>query len=431
MNGKAVKGMLRHACLVPAIVLVAVSADAAVRREPVRVPRGMDLATCPAPAPDGIARELARRRLERRLGDDWDELIVVASDGEAELVLARHGGSVRAHGHGRHVLKPPQGQRRLDWALDVALDPEVHGLEANHRAVHPGCRQLSIDILQSGSRSAEDSLLAQPMLTEVALPEGVDAAGVVIAVVDTQIGAIPQLDGRLLPPIDVFHPRFDGTSQPGDGGLLDPQGAHAQAVSGHGTAMASLVASMADGALILPVRAVEDDCSTTVFDLAEGILAAAENGAQVISLSVSTPYDNPVLRRAVEQVQGAGILVVAAAGNDGVLEYPAAYPGVLAVTAVGHDGWPPAFAPVGARIDIAAPGVGILAHGPDWDCLLSGTSPATALVSGAAAAAVRSLPDAGPQDWSLLVRAAVLPAVSVDPMLGGKIGTGILRMPRP
>jgi hypothetical protein len=427
--------MPRSTCLLPTILLaafVAAESDGAARREVVRVPCKADMATAPTPAPDAIAREIARRLIERRLGEDWDELIVVAADGDADMVLLRHGGAFRAHGHGRHAVKPPHADRRLDWAFEVSQDAAVREVEANHRAVHPGCRQMSIDILQSGGRSADQSLLLQPMLTGIAQPEGMDASGVVIAVVDTAIGAIPQLEGRLLTPIDVFHPRFDGTTQPGDGSdLLDPLGEHAQAVSGHGTAMASLVASMANGASILPVRAVRDDCTTTVFDLAEGILAAAEGGARVISLSVSTPHDNPILRRAVEDAQAQGILVVAAAGNDGVLEYPAAYPGVLAVTAVGDDGWPPAFAPVGARIDIAAPGVGIIAHGPDWDCELTGTSPATALVAGAAAAAVHALPDAGPDVWSMLVRNAVRPAASVHPSLAGKIGTGILQIPAP
>jgi subtilisin family serine protease len=108
------------------------------------------------------------------------------------------------------------------------------------------------------------------------------------------------------------------------------------------------------------------------YDIAQGILYAAglpaddghgstvrpSTAARIINLSLGGPGDDPVLHDAIISAASAGALIVAAAGNDGSsdLVYPAAYPEVLAVAAVGPDGAPAPYSNFGSYVGIRAPG---------------------------------------------------------------------------
>jgi subtilisin family serine protease len=86
-----------------------------------------------------------------------------------------------------------------------------------------------------------------------------------------------------------------------------------------------------------------------------------ERQVTVVNLSFAGPKD-PLVHFAIQEMARAGIVVVAAAGNEGPSappSYPAAYPEVIAVTAVDRNLAPYRYANRGAHIDVAAPGVGI------------------------------------------------------------------------
>jgi len=106
---------------------------------------------------------------------------------------------------------------------------------------------------------------------------------------------------------------------------------------------------------------------------------------------LGTPYDSQVLREAVQNAVDQDVIIVAAAGNeDGQIpQYPAAYPGVIAVTAVDSENRKADFANYSEWVDIAAPGVGITSTvtGPEGHgyASWSGTSMASSFVSGVAA----------------------------------------------
>jgi len=285
---------------------------------------------------------------------------------------------------------------------------------------------MSIDILEIVGRS---DLRLQDALVRLGGTDGVSAAGVTVALVDSGVEAIPELDDALLPTLDVLAPGRDGRLRAvsrGANGRAGSRGAWGeQDPNGHGTALASLVHAFAPDARILPVRVVGSDCEGTVFDLARGVVAAVDAGAQVLNVSLSAAEWSGVLEDAVAEAQARGALVVAAAGNGDAVEYPAALPGVLAVTAVDASEWPASFAPVGPRIDLAAPGVGVIGRGPDDEWLgLSGTSPSAALVSIAAAAVVERTPGATVDERRALVRLAV--HLAPDPALDDDLGAGIL-----
>lgn len=159
--------------------------------------------------------------------------------------------------------------------------------------------------------------------------------------------------------------------------------------SGHGTMMASVAlgtngngAEPVDPALVEVLSVNIDGGSGDGEALAEGIVAAVDDGADIILVSRGVRRDAAPLRSAVERASDAGSVVVAAAGNVRFLpaDYPARYPGVISVGAATRDGQP---WPQSAKepVDTFALGVDVSVldeHGAEQ--VESGTSVAAALV---------------------------------------------------
>ena len=257
--------------------------------------------------------------------------------------------------------------------------------------------------------------------------------GVKVAIVDSGIDTgnahLPEktavASGRtFLPPIDGWTP--------------DPAGRND--LSGHGTAVASLVGGrtvdgsgqvgLAYGATLLPIQVFgvattgpsADErlaaVTPTVQRLADGIRAGADLGAKVINVSLSVDTPDPGLADAVSYATGKGALVVASAGDresapdakDGA-RYPAAFPGVVSVTSVTSGRAVDTTANIqGNHITVAAVGQGLnTALGHVGDCLLTGgpaTSFATPLVSATAALLAERYPEEGPALWKYRIEAS-------------------------
>ncbi len=204
-----------------------------------------------------------------------------------------------------------------------------------------------------------------------------------------------------------------GTSQP-----------YSSAVS-HGTAMAGLVALMDPTALIMPLQALDDSGSGTTDTVAAAIRYAADHGADVISLSLGSDFDDPYMRQEINYAIGKGALVVAAAGNDGCncMAYPAAYPEVLAVGASDAAGNRASFSSYGAALDVLAPGtagdVCSNYYNPSnpqtgITCAYSGTSLSAPIVAGLAGLLLNQDPGYSPADLTrfILISATKKPAMS-------------------
>jgi len=164
----------------------------------------------------------------------------------------------------------------------------------------------------------------------------------VVAVVDSGVQSDhPALTGRVLPGYDFVH---------GDTNTNDD--------NGHGTAVAGIIASVCPGCRILPVKVLDEHRVGDWPTIAAGIVWAADNGAQVINLSVGGAHPADVLGTAVAYALSKGVIVVAAAGNDGAQEdfFPASYPGVISVAAVDENGARSPFSNFGGGITVAAPG---------------------------------------------------------------------------
>jgi subtilisin family serine protease len=167
---------------------------------------------------------------------------------------------------------------------------------------------------------------------------------------------------------------------------------------GHGTEMASLAAGhgrngdgvlgIAPNAKILPVKFSFADERGTSRDLGAGIQWAADHGAGVINISAGTAL-TAGLQSSVRAALTKDAVIVASIGNrsqDFGAAYPAAIPGVLAVGATNRSGEHADSSISSSAVQICAPGIDIMAAEPgNRYAKLDGTSPATAIVSGAAA----------------------------------------------
>ncbi|MFD6974185.1 type VII secretion-associated serine protease mycosin [Streptomyces sp. NPDC059949] len=236
--------------------------------------------------------------------------------------------------------------------------------------------------------------------------------GVTVAVLDTGVDdSHPDLAGQVL----------DGTDLIGMGA-----GRGDRAWARHGTAMAGIIAGHGHGpsrgqgvlgiapqARILPVRVIleeGDPGRAQARDskggaLAEGIRWAADHGADVINMSLGDDSDSAHHEagedEAVQYALGKGVVVVASAGNGGEtgdrVSYPAAYPGVIAVTAVDRRGKRAKFSTRNWYATVSAPGVDVVIADPDRSYYEGwGTSAAAAFVSGAVALVKAAHPDLSP-----------------------------------
>ena len=163
----------------------------------------------------------------------------------------------------------------------------------------------------------------------------------------------------------------------------------------HGTAIAALLVGTgnypgtAQGAKLTSLAAFGGSATDTVLSrtsfLAKAVNEASRLRPDVLNLSFGGPQDK-LLGITLDTIRKNGVCVSAAAGNGGPggkVLFPASHPSSLAVTAVDDKLKRYAYASQGARIDVAGVGVGLNAAAPGGRRGVSGTSFATAVISGA------------------------------------------------
>lgn len=191
---------------------------------------------------------------------------------------------------------------------------------------------------------------------------------------------------------------------------------------GHGTMVAGLVHLVAPTAKIMPVKVFDANGGSSISLLVQGIHYAVDSGAQVINMSFSMTGSSQALKKAIDYANDRGVILVAAAGNEGqpITVYPAGYNNVIAVGATDNNNNRASFSNFGPMVDLAAPGAGVVTTYPMGKYAAGwGTSFSSPLVAGAAALFVQLDPNInGPQ--------AQHAADHADPLSGQQLGAGLL-----
>ncbi len=280
--------------------------------------------------------------------------------------------------------------------------PAGQTLEAAKEAIRalPGVRYVEEDArVSTGDVSRDPYFSEQWHLQRIGAVRAWDASqgspSVKVAVVDSGVDAAhPELSGRVLGGYDFV----DDDGKACDG-------------NGHGTHVAGVIAASGDNGVgvagvawrtsILPVRVLDESGSGYYSDVIEGIRYAADQGADVINLSLGGSAGSQALQDAVDYAHAKGSILVAAAGNDGqdTLSYPAACRNTISVGASDRDDLPASFSNRGGDLDLLAPGISIYSTYPNSGYVkMRGTSMATPQVSGALALLLSVRPGLSPED---------------------------------
>lgn len=310
----------------------------------------------------GDATQPVRRREAAKAKPIADELVLLRKPGSkesadelAKRLGAKVTGQVDAFGAYRLKFADAEAARQALAALDGNADFNV---DFNYAMPRP--------------------VIAEPLAASSALPltlkpdASAPAGQLIVGLVDQPVQKNSPYREFLLPSISVA-----GEATPGEGSPT------------HGTSMLEALmrglASTQDKNGTTSVRVLSADVygnaeTTSTFDVALGIVAVFNEGAKIINLSLASPGDSQLLHNVIIKITGDGGLVIAAAGNEPTtaLNFPAAHPEVLAVTANAS------YANRGDFVDVVAPGTTIV-HFDGKAFLVSGTSVSTAFVSGLAA----------------------------------------------
>ena len=186
--------------------------------------------------------------------------------------------------------------------------------------------------------------------------------GVVVAVIDTGVayedyevfGKAPDLmDTSFVDGYDFV----DDDTHPNDD---EGHGTHVTGTIAQTTNNGAGVAGVAFDCTIMPVKVLDGNGSGTYADIAEGIYFAADNGAQVVNMSLGGPLPSVTLRKALAYAYDAGVTIVCASGNNGSasrISYPAAYDAYcIAVGATRYDETVTWYSNGGSSLDLTAPG---------------------------------------------------------------------------
>ena len=182
--------------------------------------------------------------------------------------------------------------------------------------------------------------------------EETKGAGMTVAVIDTGVTKVPDLEQtKFVKGYDFVNDKEEATDDNG-------HGTHVAGTIAQSTNNNYGVAGVAYEANIMPLKVLSGYGGGTVADIAEAIRFAADNGADVINLSLGGPGESQVLKEAVDYAYSKGVVVVAAAGNENrnSASYPARFPHVISVAATGPSGEKAPYSNFGAGVDISAPG---------------------------------------------------------------------------
>ena len=273
-------------------------------------------------------------------------------------------------------------------------------------------------------------------------------AGITVAVLGTGVDTRhPDLAGSV-----TTGPDLSGSGRTADGPFWGVNGTAVAGIiagHGHGTGHADGILGVAPAAKILSIRVTLEFNDPLNADqaiarkltgaIAAGITYAVDHGARIIELPMDpgtggvTGQGNPAAadgsqaeRAAVANALSKNVVLIAPAGDDGegadLVDYPAAYPGVIAAGAIARDGQVAPFSSRHSFVTLTAPGVGLTAASPSGAYApVSSTSMSSGIVSGLAALILSRFPHLAGAQVSQVLAESVTPARTNTP--GAGLGT--------
>jgi hypothetical protein len=255
-------------------------------------------------------------------------------------------------------------------ATDAALaqlknNSDVLAVDYNYYFDPPPTPQLV-----TGSSVAPLSLKLDPTT------DSSDPCNATVGLIDTPLQSLgSQLDQFVVKSIPVAGDATPGTTTPTHATAMLYNLLYSASQAGHGSSSLRVV----------DVDVYGPNPMTTSWDVALGVQAAVNNGANILNMSLGGGGDSSVLDSVVKQAIADGVIVFAAAGNEPVdsATYPAAIPGVNAVTATQNGQLAP-YADFGSFVSMALPGANVV-YFDNQTYVFQGTSVSTALATGVAA----------------------------------------------
>ncbi len=325
-----------------------------------------------SPLTPKIGAEESKPQTEFVPGEILVQFETGVSTASIQDLLAERGlaitGEVRALGVKK--VRVPEGEE-TGWILELRSDPQVKSAEPNYY----------LKVLGEPNDTYFDS---QWGLFRIQAPEAwniTTGSDIVIAIIDTGVDfSHPDLDEKIVPGYDFVNDDPDPSDDHG-------HGTHVAGIAAAETNNGLGIAGISWEAKALPLKCFDADGLGTVFDAANGIEWAVDQGAKIINMSFGSQYPSSILEETVNYAWEKGLVLVAAAGNGGsdILHYPAAYENVISVSATDQNDNKAEFSTYGRHISVAAPGVNILSTTPDGYQSWSGTSMACPHVVGLAA----------------------------------------------
>lgn len=296
----------------------------------------------------------------------------------------------------RALLRGHKGRMRHAFRLINAYAANLPEQELSRLRANPAVKYVVEDALvsavepelssavepESSSDEYDNAWGVRHIGCELVHAQGITGQGIKIAVIDTGI--------------DYDHPEFSANYQGGYDFVFNDSDPYDDSYNSHGTHVAGIIAASADGigvvggapdASLYAVKVLGGSGFGQLTDVIAGIEWAVDNSMDIANISIDV-LDSPALQEACDNAYAAGLLLVAAAGNTygDADSYPAAYDSVIAVSGSYQSDLPAWFSPMGAEVELMAPGVEILSTTADGEyALLSGTSQAAPHVSAVAA----------------------------------------------
>jgi len=295
--------------------------------------------------------------------------------------------------HGVHVVSVPPGQERVRAAA-YRSNPNVEFAEVNGFV-------YAIGFTPNDPRYASQWQYENNGANGGVADADIDASGAWQLTMGSSNVAIAILDTGIDQSHEDLRTKIQKNVNFVAGRKVDDGYGHGTHVAGSAGALTNNnvgVAGTCPSCPLYNVRVLDDRGSGPWSGVANGITWAADNGAKVINMSLGSYSPSQTLEAAVNYAWGKGVVIVAAAGNDGQNWgfYPAAYPNVISVAATDNRDNRASFSNYGSNwVTIAAPGANILSTATDHSSALfrtgpkygtlSGTSMATPHVAGVAA----------------------------------------------